>query len=82
VADAEDRTVTRVSSTPSMSTLSRWSPARLHWVACEAILAADALHRQHRAARFDHGRGAVVGQIDRYFIDRGPGWGGRSWPLT
>ncbi len=35
--------------------------ARMHWVACEAVLAADALHRRTRGGTLRRGGGAVVG---------------------
>ena len=49
--------------------------ARLHWVACEAVLAADALHRRTGQERFAAAAARWWGEIDRYFIDRaGGGW--------
>jgi mannose/cellobiose epimerase-like protein (N-acyl-D-glucosamine 2-epimerase family) len=49
--------------------------ARLHWVACEAVLAADALHRRIGEARFAAAAARWWAEIDRYFIDRkGGGW--------
>jgi mannose/cellobiose epimerase-like protein (N-acyl-D-glucosamine 2-epimerase family) len=49
--------------------------ARLHWVACEAVLAADALHRRTGEERFAVAAARWWGEIDRYFIDRkGGGW--------
>jgi mannose/cellobiose epimerase-like protein (N-acyl-D-glucosamine 2-epimerase family) len=49
--------------------------ARLHWVACEAVLAADALHRRTGQQRFAAAAARWWGEIDRYFIDRkGGGW--------
>src|ERR1700722_19654031 len=49
--------------------------ARLHWVACEAVLAADALHRRTGEERFAVAANRWWGEIDRYFIDRvGGGW--------
>jgi sulfoquinovose isomerase len=49
--------------------------ARLHWVACEAVLAADALHRRTGQERFASAAARWWGEIDRYFIDRaGGGW--------
>jgi sulfoquinovose isomerase len=49
--------------------------ARLHWVACEAVLAADALHRRTGEERFAAAAARWWGEIDRYFIDRdGGGW--------
>ena len=49
--------------------------ARLHWVACEAVLAADALHRQTGQPRFAAAGRRWWDEIDRYFIDRdGGGW--------
>jgi mannose/cellobiose epimerase-like protein (N-acyl-D-glucosamine 2-epimerase family) len=49
--------------------------ARLHWVACEAVLAADALHRRTGEERFAAASARWWGEIDRYFLDRkGGGW--------
>jgi mannose/cellobiose epimerase-like protein (N-acyl-D-glucosamine 2-epimerase family) len=49
--------------------------ARLHWVACEAVLAADALHRRTGQERFAAAAARWWDEIDRYFIDRkGGGW--------
>jgi len=49
--------------------------ARLHWVACEAILAADALHRRTGEERFAAAAARWWGEVDRYFLDReGGGW--------
>jgi sulfoquinovose isomerase len=49
--------------------------ARLHWVACEAVLAADALHRRTGQQRFAAAATRWWDEIDRYFIDRvGGGW--------
>jgi mannose/cellobiose epimerase-like protein (N-acyl-D-glucosamine 2-epimerase family) len=49
--------------------------ARLHWVACEAVLAADALHRRTGEQRFAAAAARWWDEIDRYFIDRdGGGW--------
>jgi sulfoquinovose isomerase len=49
--------------------------ARLHWVACEAVLAADALHRRTGQPRFAAAAARWWDEIDRYFIDRkGGGW--------
>jgi sulfoquinovose isomerase len=49
--------------------------ARLHWVACEAVLAADALHRRTGHERFAAAASRWWDEIDRYFIDRkGGGW--------
>ena len=49
--------------------------ARLHWVACEAVLAADALLRRTGQERFAAAAARWWGEIDRYFIDRhGGGW--------
>ncbi len=49
--------------------------ARLHWVACEAVLAADALYRRTGEDRFAAARARWWDEIDRYFIDRaGGGW--------
>jgi sulfoquinovose isomerase len=47
--------------------------ARLHWVACEAILAADALHRRTGQERFAAAAARWWDEIDRYFIDRNAG---------
>jgi sulfoquinovose isomerase len=49
--------------------------ARLHWVACEAVLAADALHRRTGQARFAADAARWWAEIDRYFVDRKGG----SW---
>ena len=49
--------------------------ARLHWVICEAVLAADALHRRTGQERFAAAAARWWGEIDRYFLDRdGGGW--------
>jgi sulfoquinovose isomerase len=49
--------------------------ARLHWVACEAVLAADALYRRTGEERFAAAAVRWWGEIDRYFLDRkGGGW--------
>ncbi|HEY0935387.1 MAG TPA: AGE family epimerase/isomerase [Trebonia sp.] len=49
--------------------------ARLHWVVCEAVLAADALYRRTGQERFAAAAARWWGEIDRYFIDRdGGGW--------
>jgi len=49
--------------------------ARLHWVACEAVLAADALHRRTGEERFAATAARWWDEIDRYFLDReGGGW--------
>jgi sulfoquinovose isomerase len=49
--------------------------ARLHWVACEAVLAADALHRRTGEERFAAAAARWWDEIDRYFLDRnGGGW--------
>jgi sulfoquinovose isomerase len=49
--------------------------ARLHWVACEAVLAADALHRRTGEDRFAVTAARWWDEIDRYFLDReGGGW--------
>ena len=49
--------------------------ARLHWVACEAVLAADALGRRTGEERFAAAAARWWDEIDRYFIDRtGGGW--------
>ena len=47
--------------------------ARLHWVACEAVLAADALHRRTGEERFAAAATRWWADIDRYFIDRQDG---------
>jgi mannose/cellobiose epimerase-like protein (N-acyl-D-glucosamine 2-epimerase family) len=44
-------------------------PVRLHWVACEAVLAADALHRRTGQARFAAIAAGWWDEIDRYFVD-------------
>jgi mannose/cellobiose epimerase-like protein (N-acyl-D-glucosamine 2-epimerase family) len=49
--------------------------ARLHWVACEAVLAADALHRRTGEERFATAAAQWWAEIDRYFLDReNGGW--------
>ena len=49
--------------------------ARMHWVACEAVLAADALHRRTGEERFATAAAQWWAEIDRYFLDRnGGGW--------
>ncbi len=49
--------------------------ARMHWVACEAVLAADALHRRTGEERFATLAARWWAEIDRYFLDRkGGGW--------
>jgi mannose/cellobiose epimerase-like protein (N-acyl-D-glucosamine 2-epimerase family) len=49
--------------------------ARLHWVACEAVLAADALHRRTGQERFAAAAARWWNEIDRYFLDTdGGGW--------
>jgi mannose/cellobiose epimerase-like protein (N-acyl-D-glucosamine 2-epimerase family) len=49
--------------------------ARLHWVVCEAVLAAEALHRRTGEERFAAAAARWWGEIDRYFLDReGGGW--------
>ncbi len=49
--------------------------ARMHWVACEAVLAADALHRRTGEERFAAIAARWWDEIDRYFLDRdGGGW--------
>jgi len=47
--------------------------ARLHWVACEAVLAADALHRRTGEDRFATAATRWWADIDTYFIDRHDG---------
>ncbi|HEY1319233.1 MAG TPA: AGE family epimerase/isomerase [Streptosporangiaceae bacterium] len=44
--------------------------ARMHWVACEAVLAADALHRRTGEDRFAVAAARWWDEIDRYFLDR------------
>jgi mannose/cellobiose epimerase-like protein (N-acyl-D-glucosamine 2-epimerase family) len=44
--------------------------ARMHWVACEAVLAADALHRRTGQERFAAAAARWWDEIDRYFLDR------------
>jgi sulfoquinovose isomerase len=51
--------------------------ARMHWVACEAVLAADALHRRTGEERFAAAAARWWDEIDRYFLDRD---GGSWWP--
>ena len=51
--------------------------ARMHWVACEAVLAADALHRRTGEERFATAAARWWDEIDRYFLDR---QGGSWWP--
>ena len=49
--------------------------ARMHWVACEAVLAADALNRRTGEERFAAVAAQWWGEIDRYFLDRkNGGW--------
>jgi len=49
--------------------------SRLHWVACEAVLAADALHRRTGEERFAAAAQRWWAEIDRYFLDRrNGGW--------
>ena len=43
--------------------------ARLHWVACEAVLTADALHRRTGEERFAAAAARWWAEIDRYFLD-------------
>jgi mannose/cellobiose epimerase-like protein (N-acyl-D-glucosamine 2-epimerase family) len=47
--------------------------SRLHWVACEAVLAADALHRRTGEERFAEAGRRWWEEIDRYFLDRKDG---------
>jgi len=65
--------------------------SRLHWVACEAVLAADALHRRTGEERFAAAAQRWWAEIDRYFLDRkNGGWwqelapdmtpAGSTWP--
>ncbi len=51
--------------------------ARMHWVACEAVLAADALHRRTGEERFAAAAARWWDEIDHYFVDRD---GGSWWP--
>jgi sulfoquinovose isomerase len=51
--------------------------ARMHWVACEAVLAADALYRRTGEERFATAAERWWGEIDRYFLDAD---GGSWWP--
>jgi mannose/cellobiose epimerase-like protein (N-acyl-D-glucosamine 2-epimerase family) len=51
--------------------------ARMHWVACEAVLAADALYRRTGEERFAAAAARWWGEIDRYFLDAD---GGSWWP--
>jgi mannose/cellobiose epimerase-like protein (N-acyl-D-glucosamine 2-epimerase family) len=44
--------------------------ARMSWVACEAVLAADALHRRTGQERFAAAAARWWAEIDRYFVDR------------
>jgi len=49
--------------------------SRLHWVACEAVLAADALHRRTGEERFAADAARWWGEIDRFFVDtQGGSW--------
>ncbi len=49
--------------------------SRLHWVACEAVLAADALHRRTGEERFAAAARRWWAEIDGYFLDRkNGGW--------
>lgn len=49
--------------------------SRLHWVACEAVMAADALHRRTGEERFAAAAARWWAEIDRYFLDReNGGW--------
>jgi sulfoquinovose isomerase len=50
--------------------------ALLHWVICEAVLAADALHRRTGDARFADAQAQWWTEIDSYFLDR---TGGSWW---
>ena len=47
--------------------------SRMHWVACEAVLAADALHRHTGEERFATAARQWWAEIDRYFLDRKDG---------
>jgi mannose/cellobiose epimerase-like protein (N-acyl-D-glucosamine 2-epimerase family) len=49
--------------------------SRLHWVMCEAVLAADALFRETGQARFAEAQSRWWSEIERYFVDRRGG----SW---
>ena len=46
---------------------------RMHWVICEAVLTADALHRRTGDARFAEARSEWWQEIDQWFIDRARG---------
>ncbi|MDX6337404.1 MAG: sulfoquinovose isomerase [Streptosporangiaceae bacterium] len=49
--------------------------SRLQWVACEAVLAADALHRRTGEKRFATAARQWWAEIDRHFLDRkNGGW--------
>ena len=49
--------------------------SRLHWVACEAVLAADALHRRTGEERFAADAARWWGEINRFFVDtHGGSW--------
>ena len=49
--------------------------SRLHWVACEAVLAADALHRRTGEERFAADAARWWDEINRLFVDtRGGSW--------
>ncbi len=47
--------------------------SRMHWVACEAVLAADALHRRTGEERFATAAQRWWAEIDRFFLDRKDG---------
>nr|WP_275941204.1 AGE family epimerase/isomerase [Planosporangium flavigriseum] len=48
---------------------------RLHWVMCEAVLAADALHRRTGDARFAELGARWWDEIERFYVDRiGGSW--------
>jgi sulfoquinovose isomerase len=49
---------------------------RLHWVMCEAVLAADALHRRTGDARFAELGARWWDEIERFYVDR---VGGNWW---
>lgn len=49
--------------------------SRLHWVACEAVLAADALHRRTGEERFAADAARWWDEISRFFVDtHGGSW--------
>ena len=57
--------------------------ARLHWVACEAVLAADALHRRTGDEPLRRRRGAAGGtRSTATSSTASTAAGGTSWPRT